>query len=61
MPKCLEWFNFVLLSTNVLSDGTSIVMAQFMQEALDKTLRWGKENGLSFNPLKMTTVLLYEV
>jgi hypothetical protein len=32
-------------------------MAHFIQEALDKTLRWGKENGLTFNPTKTTTVL----
>jgi ribonuclease HI len=32
-------------------------MAHFIQEALDKTLSWGKENGLTFNPTKTTTVL----
>jgi ribonuclease HI len=32
-------------------------MAQFMQKALDRTLSWGRRNGLSFNPTKTTTVL----
>lgn len=34
-----------------------VVMASFMQEALDHTMNWGQENGLSFNPTKTTTVL----
>ncbi len=32
-------------------------MTELLQPALDSVVEWGRENGLSFNPLKTTTVL----
>ncbi len=52
--KALGYADDILLYT---SGSDEILLGEILQPALNKVLKWGGENGLSFNPTKTQTVL----